>query len=76
MKKSLLKKSIVLAIATHAYDFLGGGLGAEELGVSEDEFNLMVSHCQTIAVRLAKGDPLNIGDIKGCIEYYKNLQTH
>lgn len=66
LSKAKLKQIARLSIAIHAHDF-AGGFTAQQVGITDEEFETLSGEFQKAAERLAGRHPMNFGSVENLV---------
>lgn len=72
LTQTKLKQATRLALAIHGRDLMQG-ISPKDIGLSDEEYNIMVMEAHRISERIAGKHPMNIGSIDGVLNYFKSL---
>lgn len=67
-----LRKIARLTIAIHSMDFASGGLEATDIGLSEDEFEILMTEMQRVSERLAGNNRTNFASVGEVVKYIRD----
>jgi hypothetical protein len=71
LSRTKLRQAARLAIAIHGYDLMQGFM-PKDVGLSDEEYEVMTQEAHRITSQMAGNHPMNMGSVNEVLQYFKS----